>query len=51
MYHSYYDEGYKAAFDGLDSEVNPYRKGSRNHDYWREGWEDCVAEDQFNGDN
>ena len=31
-------EGYEAFFDQADELKNPYHAGTREHEYWREGW-------------
>ena len=34
-----YDEGYKAASEGVDDDQNPYSQSFWQHDEWRLGWD------------
>lgn len=37
-----YIEGFNSEFS---EDANPYSKGSKQHFYWHDGWEDAWADD------
>ncbi len=40
-----YEDGHEAQRDGLPKEANPYRKGSKLHERWEEGWDIAEVEE------
>ena len=36
----FYNEGWKAAWNGLDKDTNPYAEYSSNYSHWNDGWND-----------
>ena len=40
-----YEQGIHSYRFGMRSDANPYRRGTRNYDQWREGWTDAALWD------